>query len=202
MSHPQPSSCAAGPALEPPPVTAGRPPELLRLPGGLRLCRRRPGHAPALNRALVANLDHLRPWMPWASEAPTMARTVELTRAGTAAWEAGTDFLYLAALAGEPGRVIGAAGLHGRIGPGAMEIGYWVCERHVGRGIATAAAGALTEAALALPGIARVEIRCDEANAASAAVPRKLGYRLDRVSETAVQTPGQTGRQLVWVLER
>ncbi|WP_051838044.1 GNAT family N-acetyltransferase [Streptomyces sp. NRRL WC-3742] len=201
MSHPQPHSCDAGPAVAPPPVTAGRPPELLRLPGGLRLFRRRAGHAPALNRALVANLDHLRPWMPWATEAPSMARTVELTRASTAAWEAGTDFMYLVGLAEEPGHVIGAAGLHGRIGPGAMEIGYWVSERHVGRGIATATAGALTEAALALPGITRVEIHCDEANAASAAVPRKLGYRLDRVADTAVQTPGQTGRQLVWVME-
>ena len=148
-----------------PEATTGRPPELLRLPGGLRLHRRRSAHAPALNRAVRANLEHLRPWMEWAAEAPTRARTAELTRAGTAAWEAGTDFMYLADLDDAPGRVVGAFGLHGRIGPGALEIGYWVAARHVGRGIATAAAGALTEAALALPGIARVEIRCDQAPA-------------------------------------
>ncbi|MEU4583237.1 GNAT family N-acetyltransferase [Kitasatospora aureofaciens] len=189
-------------APEAPEATTGRPPELLRLPGGLRLHRRRSAHAPALNRAVRANLEHLRPWMEWAAEAPTRARTAELTRAGTAAWEAGTDFMYLADLDDAPGRVVGAFGLHGRIGPGALEIGYWVAARHVGRGIATAAAGALTEAALALPGIARVEIRCDQANGASAAVPRKLGYRLDRVTEAAARAPGETGRQLVWVKER
>ncbi|MET8627406.1 GNAT family N-acetyltransferase [Kitasatospora sp. NPDC004669] len=200
MSQAQPRSC--GPAPVAPEASTGRPPELLRLPGGLRLHRRRSTHAAALNKAVRANLDHLRPWMEWAAEAPTRARTTELTRAGTAAWEAGTDFMYLAGLDAEPGRVVGAFGLHGRIGPGALEIGYWVAARHVGRGIATSAAGALTEAALALPGITRVEIRCDQANGASAAVPRKLGYRLDRVAEAAVRAPGETGRQLVWIMER
>ncbi|MGA5816743.1 GNAT family N-acetyltransferase [Kitasatospora sp. NPDC094028] len=201
MSHVQPRSCTPAPARARE-ATTGRPPELLRLPGGLRLRRRRSCHAAALNQALRANLEHLRPWLEWAAEAPSRARTVELTRAGAAAWEAGTDFLYLAGLDAEPGGVVGAFGLHGRVGPGALEIGYWVAERHVGRGIATTAAGALTEAALALPGIARVEIRCDQANAASAAVPRKLGYRLDRVAEADVRAPAETGRQLVWVMER
>ncbi|MFF2748848.1 GNAT family N-acetyltransferase [Kitasatospora sp. NPDC058048] len=200
MSQAQSRSCGLAPPVAA--VTAGRPPERLRLPGGLWLRRRRSTHAAALNRAVRANLDHLRPWMEWAAEAPSRARTAELTRAGAAAWEAGTDFMYLAGLDAEPGGVIGAFGLHGRIGPGALEIGYWVATGHVGRGIATTAAGALTEAALALPGITRVEIRCDRANGASAAVPRKLGYRLDRVAETAVRAPGETGRQLVWVMER
>lgn len=133
--------------------------------------------------------------------APTRAQTAELARAGSRAWEAGTDFMYLVGLDAEPGGVVGALGLHGRIGPGALEIGYWVAARHAGRGIATTTAGALTEAALALPGIARVEIHCDEANGASAAVPRKLGYRLDRVAEAAVRAPAETGRQLIWVRE-
>ncbi|MFJ9611470.1 GNAT family N-acetyltransferase [Kitasatospora sp. NPDC101176] len=214
MSHPQPRSCdhppapfpgpGPGPGLGPGPqeVTTGRPPEVLRLPGGISLLRRRTTHALALNKAVRANLDHLRPWMEWAAEAPSRAQSAELTRAGALAWEAGTDFMYLVGLDAEPGGVIGAFGLHGRIGPGALEIGYWVAARHAGRGIATTATAALTEAALALPGIARVEIHCDEANGASAAVPRKLGYRLDRVAAAAVRAPAETGRQLIWVMER
>ncbi|MQS11625.1 GNAT family N-acetyltransferase [Streptomyces kaniharaensis] len=214
MSHTQPRSCEHAPAAAGTPsgeaaagaasgqVTAGRPPELLRLAGGLSLHRRRTSHTVALNKAVRANLDHLRPWLEWAAEAPTRARTAELTRAGAVAWEAGTDFMYLVVPDAEPDSVIGAFGLHGRIGPGALEIGYWVGTRHVGRGIATAAAGALTSAALALPGIARTEIRCDQANGASAAVPRKLGYRLDRVAEAAVRAPAETGRQQIWVTER
>lgn len=45
-----------------------------------------------------------------------------------------------------------------RIGPGGLETGYWVHQAHTRRGLATAAAAALTDAALALPGIDRVEI--------------------------------------------
>ncbi|MEV7782242.1 GNAT family N-acetyltransferase [Kitasatospora sp. NPDC088351] len=216
MGHVMPRSCKEAPepgpratvrgetprAGAPGEVTAGRPPELLRLAGGVSLHRRCAWHATALNAAVRANLDHLRPWMEWAAEAPTRAQTGRLTAAGAAAWDAGTDFIYLAGLDARPGSVIGAFGLHGRIGPGALEIGYWVSAEHVGRGIATAAARALTETALALPGIERVEIRCDQANGPSAAVPRKLGYRLDRVADTAVRAPGETGRQLVWIKER
>lgn len=186
-------------------ATPGRPPELLALAGGVALYRRSPGHSRALNTAVRANLDHLRPWLDWAAEAPSLGRTAALTRAGAAAWDAGTDFMYLARRTGpngRPGPVVGAFGLHGRVGPGALEIGYWVGAEHVGRGIATTAARALTEAALALPGIERVEIRCDRANTASAAVPRRLGYRLDREIGVAVRAPAETGRQLVWVRER
>jgi RimJ/RimL family protein N-acetyltransferase len=93
-------------------------------------------------------------------------------------------------------------GLHGRIGPGALEIGYWVARDHTGRSLATNGAAALTGAALALPGIERVEIHCDQANLASAAVPRKLGFRLDRVKAEPATTPAETGKKLVWIKER
>jgi RimJ/RimL family protein N-acetyltransferase len=56
--------------------------------------------------------------------------------------------------------------------------------------------------ALSLPGVTRVEIRCDVANLASASVPRRLGYRLDRVVDDRVTAPGETGRLMVWVVDR
>lgn len=212
MRHPRrraavlPARRSTGPVQ----VSTGRPPELLALAGGVSLHRRTPAHAAGLRSAVHANLEHLRPWMEWAAEAPGIEHCVELTRAGVTAWDAGTDFMYVGVLDGPagdateggPGTVIGAFGLHGRIGPGALEIGYWVAAGHTGRGIATAAARALTSAALALPGVERVEIHCDEANGPSAAVPRKLGYRLDRVADAEVRAPAETGRQLIWVMER
>lgn len=186
-----------------PPLPAGvRPPELLALPGGVSLRRRTIADALALNGAVTRNLEHLRPFMPWAVSAPTLERSRESTTLGWQHWEAGTDFMYLAGLDVAPGSVIGAFGLHGRIGPGALEIGYWVDAAFTGRGIATNAAAALTTAALELPGIHRVEIHCDEANAASAAVPRKIGYRLDRLQEDRISAPGETGHKLIWIKER
>ncbi|RAJ40491.1 RimJ/RimL family protein N-acetyltransferase [Kitasatospora sp. SolWspMP-SS2h] len=180
------------------PLTAGRPPELLPLGGGAHLRRRRVADAAGLNAAVIANLDHLRPWMPWARQAPTLAESEQLSVAGEAAWEQGTDFMYLLGLDADPAAVIGGFGLHGRIGPGALEIGYWVHHGHTGRGLATAAARALTSAALALPGITRAEIHCDESNAASAAVPRRLGYVLDRIEPAVPTAPAETGRKMIW----
>ncbi|MGH9264640.1 MAG: hypothetical protein ACRD1D_08105 [Acidimicrobiales bacterium] len=47
-----------------------------------------------------------------------------------------------------------------------------------------------------------MEIRCDPANAASAAIPPKLGYHLDREEAAEIQATAQTGTQLVWVAHR
>jgi RimJ/RimL family protein N-acetyltransferase len=49
--------------------------------------------------------------------------------------------------------------------------------------------------------VRRVEIHCDEANTASAAIPRKLGYRLDRVIAHEPEAPGESGRRMIWVRE-
>ena len=63
-----------------------------------------------------------------------------------------------------------------RIGPGGLEIGYWVHHAYTRRGLATAAAAALVEQAFRLPGVDRLEIVHDELNVASGGVPRKLGF--------------------------
>lgn len=90
-------------------------------------------------------------------------------------------------------------GLHRRIDPGAIERGYWLRTDRTGRGIITACARSLTHAALELRGVDRLEIRCDEANVRSAAVPRRLGHRLARVEDDAVTAPGEVGRSMIWV---
>jgi hypothetical protein len=80
-----------------------------------------------------------------------------------------------------------------------IEIGYWIAGSQTRQSFGTSAAAAITGVALALPGVSRVEIHCDEANTASAAIPRKLGYRLDRVEERKPEAPGESGRLMIWV---
>lgn len=58
----------------------------------------------------------------------------------------------------------------------AAEIGYWLGEPFRGRGIATAAVGAATEAALAEPGLFRVFATVFAWNPASMRVLEKAGY--------------------------
>jgi RimJ/RimL family protein N-acetyltransferase len=175
------------------------PPEAIALPKGV-LSRVREADAEQMAEAVSANLEHLRPWMPWAPD--SAARQVEAQRAWhrevEGQWEGGSDYTYT--LREDPGGpVIGTFGLHRRIGPRAVEIGYWVHVDFVGRGYATSGAAALTQVALGLSGIARVEIHTDEANTVSAAIPRRLGYRLDRVDVRPPEAPAESGRLQIWV---
>ncbi len=179
----------------------GAPPELVTS-RSLVLRRVRAADAVDIAGAVRASLDHLRPWMPWANRDAADARA-QLARVAEAdeLWESGTDFIYSVLLA-QDRTLVGEIGLHHRAGDGGVEIGYWIDVRHAGHGLGTAAAGALTSVALALPGVTRVEIHCDEANQPSAAIPRKLGYRLDRIDDHEPEAPGEQGRRMIWVMEQ
>lgn len=179
-----------------------RPPERVLLETGAVLRRARPADAEAFALAVGRSLDHLRPWMPWASSDNA---TVDHQRARLVAadgtWRDGTDMEFAIFDADEV-ELIGACGLMRRVGPGGLEIGYWIDVGHVRRGHATAAARALTHGAWVFDDITRVEIRCDQANVASAAVAARLGYRLDRTVDRPVEAPGETGRLMVWTAGR
>ena len=71
----------------------------------------------------------------------------------------------------------------------------------IGQGIATDVARALTAAAFAIAGIERVEVHCEEANARSARVPEKLGYRFDGVVRPG-DGPGAARVVQVWSIRR
>ena len=137
-----------------------------------------PRDAPLLKDAIDSSLDHLRPWMPWARHEPqTLAQKVELLREFRGQFDLGADSIYGIFDAGEE-RVLGGTGLHPRIGPGGLEIGYWIRADAAGRGIATESTAALTRVAFELAGVERVEIHCAAENLASAAIPQKLAYSL------------------------
>jgi RimJ/RimL family protein N-acetyltransferase len=169
--------------------------------GALLLRKMRRDDAVPVAAAVGASLDHLRPWMPWATPEAADHRS-QLARIEEAAemWATGTDYIYLI-MVDDGATVAGTIGLHRRVGDGGIEIGYWISAEHTRRGYATAAAGALTPVALALPGVRRVEIHCDEANVPSAGVPRKLGYRLDHIEPHEPEAPGERGRRMIWVYE-
>lgn len=135
-----------------------------------------PVDAPLLKEAIDASLDHLRPWMPWAEHEPEeLAAKVERLRRFRGEFDLGTDFVY-GIFDPDEKRVVGGTGLHTRIGPGALEIGYWIRVGEINRGLATEVSAALTRVAFEVHDVHRVVIQCDPDNERSAAVPRKLGF--------------------------
>lgn len=188
-------------AILPPALGPGvAPPKRIEVEG-LVLRGWTPDDLRARVEAMSASYEHLHAWMDWMREPPTLEGQRAWDEFRGFGWPDETGFNYGIFDAAD-GSVLGAIGIHDRIGLGGVEIGYWCHVAHTGKGVITRAARALTQIVLELDGIERVEIHCDEANTRSAAVPRRLGYRLDRIEDDGVNAPLESGRGMVWIKER
>jgi RimJ/RimL family protein N-acetyltransferase len=167
--------------------------------GPVTLHRWRAGAGPAaeLAKAVTETQDELRPFMPWARGEYGLADAEEFLASCEQGWESGTEFNYAIRSSGE---LAGSIGLMARIGPGGLEIGYWVHRAWTSRGLATAATAALVDQAFRLPGVDRVEIIHDELNVPSGKIPRKLGFT--EIERRPLDPPalGGTGFGVVWRL--
>ena len=163
-----------------------------------------PADAPLLKDALDSSLDHLQPWMDWANDEPQpLERKVELLRAFRALYDTGESFV-MGIFDGSEGEVLGGTGLHTRIGPGGLEIGYWIRASATRQGIATEASAALSRVGLEICEADRIEIRIEPRNAASAGVPRNLGFLEEATLRRRL--PGRRGGPLrdvtIWTMFR
>ena len=194
------------------PELNGRPrsvPDELRTPR-LLLRRWRPSDAVALQPVLAANVAHLAPWIPWRVAEPLDAGPLA-NRLGelAAAFDEAREWRY-GLFASADGAVLGEVSLFPRNSAGRvaledadhLEIGYWVRVDRTGAGLATEAARAARDIARTIAGISRITIHCDERNAASAAIPRRLGFRLAAVvAEEPTSSERPPVRVQIWEQE-
>ena len=138
--------------------------------------------AEELYRLIDANRAYLARWMPWA-EGQTPETTLEFIRLTRRQAMANDGFQ--AALVCD-GAIIGMVGFHGVSWPhGSTTIGYWLDERHQGRGLMTRAVRALVDHAFSEWDLHRVEIRAATDNHRSRAIPERLGFREEGVQREA-----------------
>lgn len=152
--------------------------------------------AAALRAALTASEAHLRAWTPWVVDGrvPGLSLEERLVRHAID-FSSGTEWVY-GLFAANGVDVLGSCGLYPRVGPHAVEIGYWLSVGQTGRGLATRAAAALTRVAFESDDVDQVDIRCERRNVASARVPERLGYQ---AVETVVEG---TADLVIWRLTR
>ena len=163
--------------------------------------------AEALAPILAANVDHLAPWIPWRVAEPAPAdRLARRLEEFAAAFDTDREWRY-GIFALDSNDIIGDVDLFPRNETGRapfnvadhIEIGYWLRADVTRRGYATEAAQAALDLALTLPHMARVEIRCDERNVASAAVPRRLGFtHVGTIPASGVRPGDSECRLQVW----
>ena len=156
------------------------PPERIDL-ADCSIRRWRPTDAPALLEAIAASRTDLMRWTPWVIPEPFAEPVLveRLTRFCNE-FDAGQNFIYGIFDSSEE-RVLGGVGLYGRVGPGALEVGYWIRSDQSGRGLAGRAAAELTRAAFEHCQVERVELRCAVDHAASQAIARRLRFQFKEV---------------------
>jgi len=153
-----------------------------------------PRDAPLLKESVDSSLEHLRAWMPWAHDEPqTVEQKLELTKLFRSDFDTKENFTY-GIFAADESELLGGTGLHGRIGPGGLEIGYWIRASATRQGIATESSAALTRVGFEVCRADRIEIRIEPRNEASFGIPRKLGF----VEEATLRRrlPSQEGEPL------
>jgi ribosomal-protein-serine acetyltransferase len=148
--------------------------------------------------ALVeANRAALADWMPWAAE-QTFDRTANFIRGARERYERNDGFE--AALVVD-GRIVGCAGFPGVDWVArATSIGYWLAEEHRGRGLMTRAVSALVDHAFGEWKLHRVEIRAAAENAASRAIPERLGFEREGILREAERVGDEYQNLIVYGL--
>jgi ribosomal-protein-serine acetyltransferase len=172
-----------------------KPPEIVPA-GQVVLKRWEPAWAETACSVVRESLGELKPFLPWATDDYDIEESHAYIARTVAEWDEGTAFNY-GIFEASSGELVGSIGLMTRMGPGVLEIGYWTRTAYTGRGYMTAAVEALSRVGLSLPGIDRVAIRHDVANAASAAVAVKAGFVEVRRVDRAPEAPGETGTDVI-----
>jgi len=160
-----------------------------------------PKDALAWRQALDDSDQHLRPWIPFMKFEPrTLEQTVDWVRSLRANFD--TDELYrYGVFSREDGSLLGENMLLPRVGPGGLEVGYWTHVNNSGRGYATEASSAMIRVAFEIAGMERVEIHCAPGNAASAAIPARLGFGHEATLKNRhPDTEGGIQDLMIWTL--
>jgi RimJ/RimL family protein N-acetyltransferase len=161
----------------------------------------RESDAPDLYEAMVESRGHLRPWMPFADEHQNVDESRHWIIQQIASWLLRDD-LTLGIWEQATGLYLGSTGLHPHNWEiGYFEIGYWIRPSAQGRGYIAEAVRLLTSYAFDTLKANRIEIRCDELNVRSAAIPKRLGFVLEgRLRNDMASSDGRLRTTLVFSL--
>jgi RimJ/RimL family protein N-acetyltransferase len=141
--------------------------------------------AEAIATAADASKAALKAFMPWAHFPQNELSQLQRLRGVEADYFAGRD-LTMGLFREVPGgrrELVVMVGLHPRVplNPTALEVGYWAPTRFAGQGYTTFAVKLVVTYAFDKLGADRVQVMCDQANAASRRVIEKCGFAFEGV---------------------
>lgn len=140
---------------------------------------------------LVANWEHLSPWIPARVATPQpIPELAERLASNAEKFGANVEWRYAMRLKSSH-VLLGEVALFPRSAEGRVrfsladrvEIGYWLRQDYNGTGLVTEAVCELLNVAQSLAQFQHVEIRCDPRNERSVNIPRRLGFVLDSMAD-------------------
>ncbi|MDM7923621.1 MAG: GNAT family protein [Pyrinomonadaceae bacterium] len=144
---------------------------------GLRLNLPELRHADELVRLVQLNMEHLKPWMPWAVEDYSQEHARQWIRRTLDEFAQDGRFNALILL---DDKIVGTIGFHDLdTANRRAAIGYWIDKGHEGKGIITRCCRVLIDYLFDTMKLNRVQINCNVENVRSRAIPEKLGFRFE-----------------------
>ena len=135
--------------------------------------------AEEMTALVLANLDRLKPWMPWATDEYSIEDCKGFIEGSLKAFSESGRF---EACIVEGDRIIGTIGFHNfDIANRSAHIGYWISKESEGKGIITKCCRFLVDYLFSVMKLNRVQINCNVENARSRAVPEHLGFQLEGI---------------------
>ena len=171
-----------------------------RIDENLRLALPQPHQAEEMTAVVLANLEHLQPWMPWATDDYSVESAREFIQ--RVLKEFAEDGRFGASILLNE-KIVGNIGFHNLdLVNRSAEIGYWIAKDAQGRGIITKCCRVLIDYLFDVMGLNRVQINCNVENTRSRAVPERLGFKLEGIHRQCEYLNGRFGDWAVYAMLR
>ncbi|MEM9109694.1 MAG: GNAT family protein [Planctomycetota bacterium] len=156
-----------------------------------------PHHAEEMFAVADANREHIARWMPWLTPGYNIGDARAYCERSLREF---AERKQLAVSMLVDGKIVGGSGwtdwtqkllFDDTLDASYADIGYWIAQTHVGRGLVTRAAKALTALAIRKYGIRRLTIRAEPKNERSWKIPERLGYTYEGTVRDTFRVDGR-----------
>lgn len=157
-------------------------------------------HAEELTVVVRANIERLRPWMPWATEDYSIDSAREFINLNLKTFAEEGSFSACAVL---DEKIVGMIGFHKLdLNNKSAHIGYWLAREAEGRGLMTRCCRVLIEYLFDELKLNRIQINCNVENVKSRAIPERLGFQLEGVHRQVEFFDNRFGDWAIYALLR
>lgn len=141
------------------------------------------GDAPRVLELILANVDHLKHWLPWVKKPITIHTVLSFIEMAERKHAINEGYEWVIVYKHE---ICGLVGLHHiDWNNRKTSIGYWLGGAYEGNGLVTQAVNSVIRVVFENLKLNRIEIFCAERNLKSRAIPERLSFRIEGVQREA-----------------